>query len=101
MCHHCDNPICVNPTHLFLGDCADNVADMVAKGRHRSRALRGSEHPRSKLTDAQVSAIRADTRIHAVIASDYGVSKALIQRVKAGNTRPHNLEQDNLCQTTL
>lgn len=35
--HHCDNPPCVRLDHLFLGTAADNVADMMAKGRHRTQ----------------------------------------------------------------
>jgi len=33
VCHHCDNPICVRPDHLFLGTQLDNIHNSISKGR--------------------------------------------------------------------
>ena len=52
--HHCDNPGCVNPEHLYLGTPKDNGRDKV----RRNRSARGEHNGRSKLTDDQVRAIR-------------------------------------------
>ena len=63
--HRCDTPSCVNPAHLHLGTDADNVRDMLERGRswmqsNPERAARGSRNGMAKFTEAQVTAIRAD-----------------------------------------
>ncbi len=56
--HHCDNRLCVNPDHLFLGTRADNARDRNDKGRSRTRPLRGEANHLAKFTAADVLAIR-------------------------------------------
>lgn len=56
--HRCDNPACVNPTHLFLGTQADNMLDKVRKGRANSP--RGESAAKAKLTNEEVLRIRAE-----------------------------------------
>jgi hypothetical protein len=52
--HKCDNPRCVRPSHLFLGNHATNMADVAAK----KRAPHGTNHQYAKLTNADVKSIR-------------------------------------------
>lgn len=54
--HHCDTPRCIRPDHLFIGTPADNIADMVAKGRNNGP--RGVTHHFAKLTENDVRRIR-------------------------------------------
>lgn len=56
--HHCDNPPCIRPDHLFLGNQRDNMRDMADKGRARGVIERGPANPNSKLTAEDVRAIR-------------------------------------------
>lgn len=78
--HTCDNPRCVNPSHLFSGTNADNMADKVRKGR--SRAPAGEHHHGVVLTELQVKAILKDPRPHAQISVDYGVMPSTIGSIK-------------------
>lgn len=78
--HSCDNPSCCNPDHLRYGTSADNSADMVTKRRNP----RGSSVANAKLTEADIPAIRRDTRPLASVAADYGVDAKQIHRIKQG-----------------
>ncbi len=78
--HHCDNPLCVNPAHLWLGTHADNMKDREAKGR--ANHCKGEHHGRAKLTKNQVLAIREDSRPQHVVAIKYGVRQGHISRIK-------------------
>jgi hypothetical protein len=59
VCHHCDNPSCVNPAHLFLGTQADNLQDAKRKGRMRGPRVTRDANSHTKLTTADVEYIRA------------------------------------------
>ena len=88
ICHHCDNPPCVNPDHLFLGTNQDNVNDMKAKGR----SPRGEQRPNSILSNAKIREIRSIQGMkHSEIASIYGVSATtiglIIRRLKWNHVR--------------
>lgn len=53
--HKCDNPSCVNPSHLWLGTNNDNVQDKVKKNRQYHPA--GIKNPKCKLTEKEVKEI--------------------------------------------
>jgi len=80
--HSCDVRHCVNPAHLFLGTQADNVDDMIKKGRNYTGVHAGVKNSNAKLTDDQVRAIRIDKRSQREIAKDYGVGRSTISMVK-------------------
>lgn len=80
VCHRCDVPTCIEPSHLFLGTKADNNKDRARKGR--SHDARGEGNNAVKLTSDQVIAIRADARGAGPLSRIYGVSRGHIDRIK-------------------
>jgi DNA-binding transcriptional regulator YiaG len=84
--HSCDNPQCVNPSHLSSGSAAENTADMIRKGRHvngrKSQLLKVQ-----KVSDAQVVEILKDPRSYDDIAASYGIHRQSIVAIKGRTTR--------------
>jgi hypothetical protein len=80
--HRCDNPSCVNPAHLFLGDAQANVDDKMRKGRHRYGHVTGETHGMAKLTEEQVREILASDVPGKRLAKQYGVSDTTIYDIR-------------------
>lgn len=104
-CHHCDNPSCCNPAHIFVGTYKDNSVDAVNKKRvahgdnHYSRrcpekAAKGEKHGMAKLSAADVSQIRsADVSRHGSkkdLAEKYGISRTQIAAIIKRRTWKHH-----------
>lgn len=106
VCHHCDNPICINPDHLFIGTAADNNKDRRRKGRDfalknptaasvmmKANAItnpnppRGEKNGRAKLTRRVIRSIKrmaANGKFQAEIAARYQVSQSCISLIVTG-----------------
>lgn len=85
--HRCDNRLCVNPKHLFLGTVADNQRDAVNKGRIR----KGEKHGRAKLRRKDVRTIRKDYKKGEVgsavsLARQLKVNRATITAIARGES---------------
>jgi len=112
VCHRCDVPLCVRPSHLWLGTAADNSRDAKAKGRmasgdrhrHLGSRLRGDRHPLrvhperaargeavggARLTADGVRAIRCSQEPSSVLARRFGVAHGTIRGVRTGETWRH------------
>ena len=79
-CHHCDNPTCVRPDHLYVGTPQDNARDAVDRGR----LPRGQQHKGAKLSDTKVREARIlhkdKRKSYAELARKYNVSRPTITR---------------------
>jgi hypothetical protein len=88
VCHRCDVPSCVNPSHLFLGTCQENLNDMKSKGRSQ----RGIRNGHVKLTEPQVLQIRealSAGNSQELLASKFGISQSEVSLIKHRKTWVH------------
>lgn len=90
-CHHCDTPLCCNPSHLFLGTQAENSADRNRKNRQAKQ--KGVAHGKAKLTGDQVLQIRhlyaAGNITHEELGRQFGVAGGTIASILTGKKWKH------------
>lgn len=93
VCHHCDNPSCCNPSHLFLGTKQDNMDDSMEKGRMQKTRPRGEKHGMARLTNTDVIAIRkryAEGNItYKELANLSGIPKGTLYHLVSRTTWTH------------
>jgi hypothetical protein len=90
VCHSCDNPGCINPDHLFLGNPKDNTQDMIKKGRKAN--CQGSNHPSAKLNEIDVISIKEQRSLGKKlinIANQFGITFQTVSEICRGKTWKH------------
>jgi hypothetical protein len=87
--HKCDNPECVNPSHLAIGTPKENTADMIAKGRKRIFSPVGNKNGKAIITPDIVRQIRASDESHASLARRFNISPNCVRGVRIGRTWSH------------
>jgi hypothetical protein len=86
--HRCDNRVCCNPAHLFIGTARVNAFDAGSKGRPFACAP-GEGHPKAKLSEAIVRHIRSCLDDADMLAERYGVSPGTVRAARRGETWRH------------
>lgn len=98
VCHACDNPKCVKPSHLFLGTTGDNLQDMKNKDRH----LRGERNKKAILTEAQVRRIHELSKSgmsQGKIGRSFNISQSQVHKILHGKRWEHIYNEINRANT--
>jgi len=89
VCHKCDTPECVNPSHLFLGTMKDNMRDMIKKGRSDKNKLSGEAHPKTSITRYDALEIRSSCLSSKQLSKKYGISTSTVNNIRSKKTWKH------------
>lgn len=84
VCHHCDNPSCINPEHLYLGTHQDNANDKVK--RNRCSRLKGEINPAATMTDDLATKVIKEPGTYRGVARKFGLQPNAVRNVKLGIT---------------
>lgn len=90
--HSCDDPGCVNPEHLHLGNNSTNAKEMMERGRSNFNPVMGEHHTKAKLTDDQVIDIYnlcKDGKNQYSIAEQYGVDQSHVSLIANKKVRKY------------
>lgn len=85
VCHICDNPICCNPLHLFLGSDADNATDSMRKGRKRKKLRPGDVE--------EIFRMRKEGVAVTTIAHKFKLSWGLVYQILRGERWKHHVRR--------
>jgi len=86
--HKCDNPLCINPEHLFIGTNLDNIIDRMQKGR--TKYCYGENSPVSKLTEKEALEIKyIEGMTHKQISEKFNISRSQVSAIRSGNRWNH------------
>lgn len=78
VCHRCDNPSCVNPSHLFLGTHQDNMSDRRSKGRYHI-----------SVPEESIPYILSSPKLNRELAEEFGVNHSVMGKIRRAKSRNH------------
>lgn len=95
--HHCDNPLCVNPAHLYAGTQSQNCHDRAVRRRGKEHRQHGEANDNAKITEAEVIAILALLKAgksQTVVAKLFGLTQPYVSKLSRGQYWRHLAKEE-------